>query len=127
MKPVIHQETGPCIAISDVLSRIGDKWSVLVIVKLAAGPMRFSELQREIGNISKKMLTTTLRGLERDGFVSRTVTPLRPPRVDYGLTDFGKELNEPLGALAHWAGANHRRMESARAAFDLLQDRASVG
>lgn len=118
MSPALREETGACMAVSDVLARVGDKWSVLVITSLGDGPLRFSELERRIGNISKKMLTSTLRQLERDGFISREVTPSRPPRVDYAITALGSELLEPLCALAHWAGANHERIEAARAAFD---------
>lgn len=121
MKPALTPETSPCMTVSDVLARIGDKWSVLVINSLGEGPMRFSALKREIGNISQKMLTSTLRQLERDGFIERRVTPTRPPRVDYELTALGRELLGPLGALTHWAGANHARIEAARRDFDAAQ------
>ena len=115
---LIHAQAA-CMTVSDVLSRIGDKWTVLVIVTLSKGSLRFSEIEREIGNISKKMLTSTLRALERDGMVERAVTPSRPPRVDYALTDLGRELQEPLMALGDWAAANAQRIEAARLRFDL--------
>ncbi len=102
-----------------MLSRIGDKWTVLVVVSLGAGSMRFSELKRGIGAISQKMLTATLRNLERDGFVSRQVTDSRPPRVDYRLTDLGHDLLCPVNAMADWTMQNMARIEAARARFDL--------
>lgn len=114
-----HPEvTNDCRAVSQVLSRIGDKWTVLVIELLGRKPMRFSELRREIGGISQKMLTTTLRGLERDGFVKRTVEPTIPPRVDYELTDMGCELLKPVSALGEWARRNGARIEEARQRYD---------
>ena len=113
-----HHDETMCRGISDVLSRVGDKWTVLVVELLSAGPMRFNELRRLIGNISQKMLTTTLRGLERDGLVTRTVYPTIPPRVDYALTDLGRELRVPVQALALWARENMSRINAARARFD---------
>ena len=103
---------------SDILQRVGDKWTVLVVGKLGKGPLRFNELRTAIGGISQKMLTTTLRGLERDGFVTRTVFPTIPPRVDYELTDLGYELLEPVNALGEWARKNTGRVNAARARFD---------
>ena len=116
-----HHEETACRAISDVLSRVGDKWTVLVVEFLADGPRRFNELRRLIGNISQKMLTTTLRGLERDGLVTRTVYPTMPPRVDYELTDLGRELRAPVHALAGWARENIGRINDARRRFDSSQ------
>lgn len=107
-----------CRAVGDVLGRIGDKWSVLIIVLLSDGPLRFSALRNEIGTISQKMLTTTLRGLERDGFVTRTVTPSIPPKVEYALTDLGREVRRPLNALANWALEHRDHVAAARAAYD---------
>jgi DNA-binding HxlR family transcriptional regulator len=101
-----------------VLSRVGDKWTVLVVELLGRGPMRFSELRRMIGNISQKMLTTTLRNLERDGFVTRTVYPTIPPRVDYELTDLGRELLGPVRTLGEWARLNIGRINAARERYD---------
>src|SRR5215467_2633907 len=92
-----------CRAVSEVLERVGDKWSVLVVVMLGDGPKRFNELRRAIATISQRMLTLTLRGLERDGLVSRTVFPTIPPRVDYELTELGGSLLEPVAALGNWA------------------------
>src|SRR5918997_5594166 len=92
-----------CRTISTLLSRIGDKWTVLVVGTLAEGPRRFNELRREIPSVSQRMLTPTLRNLERDGLVSRTVTPSIPPRVDYELTPLGRSLLEPVSALTGWA------------------------
>lgn len=111
-------ETETCRAVSAILSRVGDKWTVLVVEMLGDGPRRFSELRRMLGSISQKMLTTTLRGLERDGFVTRTVFPTIPPRVDYELTALGRDLLVPVRALAEWARDNQDRVGRARAAFD---------
>lgn len=118
--PQIGQPTC-CRAVSQILSRIGDKWSVLVVMKLNEGSQRFGELQRQIGGISQKMLTATLRGLERDGLVTRTVYPTAPPRVDYRLTDLGRDLTTPVIALGQWARKNQSRIEGAREAFDAQQ------
>ena len=107
-----------CPRVSSLLSRIGDKWTVLVVMLLREGPRRFSELKREIGGISQRMLTLTLRGLERDGLVARTVYPTTPPRVDYELTQLGHELREPVEALGHWALAHLDVIDRARHAFD---------
>lgn len=109
---------GDCRTVSEVLSRIGDKWSVLVVELLGDGPKRFNELRRMIGNISQKMLTATLRNLERDGFVTRTVYPTIPPRVDYELTDLGRELQVPVKALGNWARDNVERIRTARENYD---------
>nr|WP_233140410.1 helix-turn-helix domain-containing protein [Acetobacter sp. DsW_063] len=111
-------DPGQCRAVSDVLSRIGDKWSVLVVMQLSNGSRRFSDLRRSIGSISQRMLTLTLRGLERDGLVTRTVTPSIPPRVDYALTDLGHSLREPVQTLGRWAFTNRERIADARSRFD---------
>lgn len=124
MKPVQAPAThvpSDCRAVSQVLSRIGDKWSVLIVMALSHGSQRFSELRDRIGGISQKMLATTLRGLERDGLVKRTVLPTIPPRVDYELTELGRELTVPVIALGAWAMQNQGRIEAARAAFDARQ------
>ena len=107
-----------CRAISDVLARVGDKWSVLVVTRLGQGPMRFNELRRAIGGISQRMLTLTLRGLERDGLVTRTVFATVPPRVDYALTPLGRDLLEPVSALGAWALRNQAKIARARERFD---------
>ena len=118
MKPRHIHRSEDCRAVSDILQRVGDKWTVLVVGKLGEGQMRFNELRTAVGGISQKMLTTTLRGLERDGFVTRTVFPTIPPRVDYELTDLGYELLEPVNRLGEWARKNTARVNAARARFD---------
>ncbi len=107
-----------CIAAREVLSRVGDKWSMFVIALLGEGPMRFSELKRAIEGISQRMLTLTVRGLERDGLVTRTVFPSIPPRVDYALTLMGKTLLEPVSVLVIWAQENRQTIQDARNRFD---------
>ncbi len=101
-----------------VLSQIGDKWSLLVFAHLRFGKHRFSELLGALPDISQRMLTQTLRKLEREGFVERTVTPTTPPRVDYELTELGLSLIAPLAQLSEWAGENREKVEEARARFD---------
>jgi DNA-binding HxlR family transcriptional regulator len=118
MKQGNIRETGDFRAVSGVLARIGDKWSVLIVSRLGMRPMRFNEMKREIGGISQRMLTLTLRGLERDGLVTRTVFPTIPPRVDYALTPLGRSLLEPVKALGDWALKNIGKIEQARAEFD---------
>jgi DNA-binding HxlR family transcriptional regulator len=115
-----------CRTISTLLSRIGDKWTVLVVSTLGNGPRRFNELRREIPSVSQRMLTLTLRNLERDGVVNRTVTPSIPPRVDYELTDLGFSLLKPVNALEQWALANVEAIHEAQARFDAVQDEAQA-
>ena len=117
MPPGPHAE-GSCRAVASVLARVGDKWSVLVIMMLIDKPLRFNEMKRMIGGISQRMLTLTLRGLERDGLVTRTVFPTIPPRVDYELTDLGRGLALPVKALGQWAFEHRPEIEGAREAFD---------
>src|SRR5665647_55771 len=107
-----------CRAVSEVLARVGDKWTVLVVSTLGGGPKRFNELRRALGSISQRMLTLTLRGLERDGLVTRTVFPTVPPRVDYELTELGRSLLEPVSALGLWARKNRPVIQEARRRFD---------
>jgi DNA-binding HxlR family transcriptional regulator len=109
---------GDCLAVSEVLSRVGDKWSVLVVSSLGGGPMRFNELRRALGTISQRMLTLTVRALERDGLVTRTVYPTIPPRVEYELTALGGSLLEPVKSLGDWAIANRASIQAARQRFD---------
>jgi len=111
-----------CRTISTLLARIGDKWTVLVVQTLGEGPKRFNELRREIPAVSQRMLTLTLRNLERDGLVSRTVTPSIPPRVDYELTDLGQSLQKPICGLANWAVENVESIHEAQARFDAERD-----
>jgi DNA-binding HxlR family transcriptional regulator len=106
----------PC-PIRDVLDRIGDRWSLLVMWSLIDGPLRFSALRRRIGDISQRMLAKTVRRLEQDGFIVRTVTPTVPPRVDYDLSPLGRSFLEPLNALIDWADGHHREIRAARAAY----------
>jgi len=107
-----------CGAIADMLARIGDKWSLLIVSTLGEGPQRFNELRRQIADISQKMLSSTLKVLERDGLVDRTVTPTVPPQVEYALTDLGRELLQPVSALATWTAANTSRIMAARSKYD---------
>lgn len=112
------QEVHPDCGIRDVLDRVGDKWSVLLVVELASGPRRFRELQRAIDGISQRMLTLTVRRLERDGLVLRTVYPTVPAQVDYRLTDTGRSLTHLVQALADWSLAHRDSIATARADYD---------
>lgn len=116
---------GNCQTINAVLSRVGDRWSVLVIFALREGRRRFSELKREL-DISQRMLSLTLRDLERDGLVSRHYHPTIPPKVEYELTALGQSLREPVAILARWALDNHSAIDAARAAFDAAQEQAGA-
>jgi DNA-binding HxlR family transcriptional regulator len=116
-QPVEH-DPEHCLLVSDVLARVGSKWTILVISTLGTGPRRFNELKREVQGVSQRMLTLTVRGLERDGMIIRTVTHSIPPRVDYELTDLGRSLLEPVSALGQWAIVNRAIVERARQAFD---------
>ncbi len=107
-----------CLATREVLNRVGDKWSVLTIVMLGEGTKRFNEMKRAIEGISQRMLTSTLRGLERDGLVKRTVYPTNPPQVEYALTKLGKTLLQPVSVLALWAQGHRAEVMRAREAFD---------
>jgi DNA-binding HxlR family transcriptional regulator len=107
-----------CRAVSEVLSRVGDKWTVLVVSTLGDGPKRFNELRKALGSISQRMLTLTLRALERDGLVTRTVFPTIPPRVDYELTRLGRSLLDPVSELGLWARKNRTAIQDARRRFD---------
>lgn len=111
-----------CNAMSDVLNRIGDKWSVMVVGILSrSGTIRFNELKRSINGVSQRMLTLTLRNLERDGLVTRTIYPEVPPRVEYSLTELGKTLTGPINALWDWSAEHHGAIVDARAIYDLRQ------
>jgi DNA-binding HxlR family transcriptional regulator len=115
---VVQFPSSDCRNVSEVLARVGDKWSVLIVMLLGAGPRRFNELKRAVRGISQRMLTLTLRGLERDGLVTRTVFPTVPPRVDYALTPLGRSLWPPVEALGAWALAHQKEIEAARRRFD---------
>src|SRR5262245_13016716 len=119
----IDRKSPSCLAVRDVLNRVGDKWSVLVVALLGDGPKRFSELRRSIESISQRMLTLTLRGLERDGLVTRTIFPTIPPRVDYELTAMGRTLLKPINALAEWSEENRSAIQEARNRYDAKQSR----
>jgi DNA-binding HxlR family transcriptional regulator len=115
---VLDHKSSDCRAVSSVLARVGDKWSVLTIVLLGDGPMRFNEIKRMVGGISQRMLTLTLRGLERDGLVTRTVFPTIPPRVDYELTALGRSLWEAVQPLGQWAAGHISHIQKAQDKFD---------
>ena len=121
LSPDAHAD---CRGVASVLARVGDKWSVFVIMMLFDGPKRFNELKRMVAGISQRMLTLTLRGLERDGLVTRTVFPTIPPRVDYELTDLGRGLSEPVIALGGWAKTHQSEIEAARSRFDGREEAA---
>lgn len=138
MVPIVHPQEGTCMSLShmelpedmpdpdaegcqatrEILDRIGDKWSLYIIATLANGVMRFNELKREIDGISQRMLTLTLRGLERDGLITRTMYPTIPPRVDYELTALGMTLLEPVMSLVNWANTNKLAISAAHRRFD---------
>ena len=105
-----------------ILAKIADKWSILTIMMLSDGTKRFSELQRGIEGISQRMLTLTLRGLERDGLVTREVFPTIPPRVEYTLTPLGSSLRTPVNALGQWVMANLPEIDAARRRFDAVAE-----
>jgi DNA-binding HxlR family transcriptional regulator len=113
-----HVASDPCLAVREVLNRVGDKWSVLIVSLLADGPKRFSALRRAIDGISQRMLTLTLKGLERDGLVTRMVFPTIPPRVEYELTELGRTLRRPIQTLAKWAQDNRERIQQSRNRYD---------
>lgn len=123
-KPLFDVElASECEAISEILSRVGDKWTVLVISSLGGGPRRYADLRKALGSISNRMLTVTLRHLERDGLVTRTVLPTVPPRVDYKLTRLGSSLFKTVVAIAKWVRKHRRAVENARARFDSVSVR----
>jgi DNA-binding HxlR family transcriptional regulator len=107
-----------CQAARTVLSRVGDKWSVLIVMALRSGPRRFNDIKRAVGAISQRMLTLTLRSMERDGLVTRKVFPTTPPRVEYELTRLGHSLLGPVDALGQWAVANEAEITRAQVRYD---------
>jgi DNA-binding HxlR family transcriptional regulator len=121
-RPTTESTPSSCRA-REVLDRVGDKWSVLVITKLGEGTRRFSELKRDIHFITQRMLTVTLRGLERDGLVSRTVYPVYPARVEYSLTPMGESLLDTLHALLAWSVDHVAQIDAARQHYDATADR----
>ncbi|MGB3831897.1 MAG: helix-turn-helix domain-containing protein [Mesorhizobium sp.] len=116
--PGFEREEGGSCPVREVLDRVGDTWSLLVIINLQPKPLRFNALRRGIEGISQRMLTVTLRSLERDGLVSRTVRPTTPPEVEYALTALGRSIAVPIAALGVWAAENRGELRAARAAFD---------
>jgi DNA-binding HxlR family transcriptional regulator len=116
----VHVE---CKRFSGILSLIGDKWTVMIVMTLAERPRRFNDIKRTIGGISQQMLARTLRALERDGMVDRTVHPTVPPQVEYALTALGRSLADPIRELGYWAGAHIAEIESNRSVFDEARDR----
>jgi len=121
-----HHGEAACGHISRMLARISDKWTLLVVRSLGNGPRRFNALKRDVGEVSQKMLTATLRQLEENGFVSRTVTPTMPPQVEYALTDLGRDLQHPVQALAEWVVTNSSRIDAARAAYATRRDQEKL-
>ena len=118
MSPGDAKGTAKACPVREVLARVGDKWSVMVVVNLRSGPKRFSALRRAIEGVSQRMLTRTLRGLQRDGLVDRTVHPTVPPQVEYELTEMGRTLLGPIVALSEWAVANRPAVHQARTEYD---------
>ncbi|ENN83860.1 putative transcriptional regulator (plasmid) [Rhizobium freirei PRF 81] len=112
------QQHEKCKLLGQILDRIGDKWTIMAVGALSGGPMRFNELMRRIGGVSHRMLTLTLRGLERDGMVRRTAYPTIPPKVEYELTPLGRSLTEPLAILLQWGEKHSGEIETARNVFD---------
>jgi DNA-binding HxlR family transcriptional regulator len=119
--PAVHSD---CRKISEILGRIGDKWTVLIVMTLRERALRFNELKRAIGGISQQMLTRTLKALERDGMVRRTVHPTVPPQVEYELTALGHSLSEPVIALADWARRHIPELDTHRARYDRAEEPA---
>ncbi|MFJ4090758.1 winged helix-turn-helix transcriptional regulator [Kitasatospora sp. NPDC089913] len=115
---VLQWDTREDCEVRQILDRIADKWSLLVIALLDRGSLRFTELRREIDGVSQRMLTVTLRQLERDGLVERTVHPVVPPRVDYALTPLGRTLHETVRSLVTWTETHQREIATARASYD---------
>ena len=113
-----HDDVAECRGLAQIIDRVGDKWTVMVVGNLSAGPIRFNALMRAIPGVSHRMLTLTLRGLQRDGLVRRTAFATIPPRVDYELTDLGLSLTRPLAELAAWASAKRQQIEKAREDYD---------
>jgi DNA-binding HxlR family transcriptional regulator len=127
MSPRHNHVPGKCLAVREVLNRVGDKWSVLVVGMLGDGKKRFTELRHGIEGISQRMLTLTLKGLERDGLITRTVFPTIPPRVEYELTKLGRSLIQPITGLAKWAGNNREKIQSARTRYDSQNSSNQLG
>jgi DNA-binding HxlR family transcriptional regulator len=117
----LHQD---CQKVSQILARIGEKWSMLVVMLLRDGPRRFNDIKRNTAGISQQMLTRTLRGLERDGIVTRTILPTSPPQVEYSLTALGRSMSEPVLAFGEWVRAHLAEFDAARRRFDQRDEKA---
>lgn len=122
--PGAGEDAAYCRQMRLLLDRVGEKWSLLAVLALRGQPRRFNQLRRELSGISPRMLARSLRGLERDGLVSRQVYPTVPPQVDYALTSLGQSLLQPVDALMQWAWAHHPQMDQARSDFDAQQQDA---
>ena len=120
--PAFPGVSDQCRKMSSILTIIGDKWTVMIVMVLIERPRRFNDIKRTIGGISQQMLTRTLKALERDGMVSRTVHPTVPPQVEYALTTLGHSLSQPLRAMGDWAFAHLQQIEGNRADYDLRRD-----
>ncbi len=118
--PPLPGISSSCRRMSSVLSLVGDKWTVMIVMVLIERPRRFNDIKRTIGGISQQMLTRTLKALDRDGMVSRTVHPTVPPQVEYALTTLGYSLSEPLRALGVWAGEHLEQIDENRLRYDLV-------
>ena len=116
-----------CAIVREILDRVGDKWSLYIVGQLREGPHRFNKLKRSVKGISQRMLTLTLRSLERDGLVTRTVYPTNPPQVEYALTPLGRTLLEPVVALLTWAEQHRQETQRARQRFDGAQGASKLG
>ena len=123
---ILDPASEDCRALSSILARVGDKWTVLIVVLLGDGPKRFNEIRRMVGGISQRMLTFTLRGLERDGLLTRTVYPTTPQRVDYELTQLGSTLWQAVEPLSSWARAHVSEILTSRLRFDAKRPRSSA-
>jgi DNA-binding HxlR family transcriptional regulator len=113
-----HPLRQDCQKVSQILARIGEKWSMLVVMLLRDGPRRFNDIKRNTAGISQQMLTRTLRGLERDGIVTRTIHPTSPPQVEYSLTELGHSMSEPVLAFGRWVSGHLAEFEAARVQYD---------
>ncbi|MBO0736937.1 MAG: helix-turn-helix transcriptional regulator [Alphaproteobacteria bacterium] len=114
----LHPLHRDCQKVSQMLARLGEKWSMLVVMLLRDGPRRFNDIKRNTGGISQQMLTRTLRGLERDGMLTRTIHPTSPPQVEYQLTEMGLSLSEPASAFGQWVQEHLAEIDAARDQFD---------
>ncbi|MCP3368182.1 winged helix-turn-helix transcriptional regulator [Bradyrhizobium cajani] len=121
----VEHDPEDCRAVGQIIDLIGDKWTVMVVGALSNGPLRFNAIMREIGGVSHRMLTLTLRALEREGLVTRTAYATIPPKVEYELTKLGRSLIDPLRVLGAWAVRNRPVMEKARAKFEKAKAQAA--